>query len=350
MIPHARVQISPSENQAVMSVIDSGRWADGAETGKLEECLSGLYDGSHVVVVSSGTAALCLALHALGVSSGSDVVMPSYTCNSLYAAAAHTGARAVCADVGPGTVTVTPETVGDVMSAAVRAVIVPHTFGYLADVPGIAALGSAVIEDCAQAVGGRYPDGTRVGTRGDIAVFSFHATKMLPSGAGGACITRDAGLAATIRQLRYCDERPLDARAFNFRLNDICASIVRAKIPALDSYVRERARIADLYDGCMSQWAFARRHSAQQAVCYRYLVQVERDADAFMAEAAGIGIACRKPVWKPLHHTLGGLCPRTDKLWRTIVSVPIYPGMEEKEIAYVCKELPALLSLATAAS
>jgi dTDP-4-amino-4,6-dideoxygalactose transaminase len=346
MLPHARIRASEADKVAVLAVLESGHWADGTEVARLEESLSRLCDGAHAVAVSSGTAALYLALDAVGVSPGDEVVIPSYACNSLYAAVSHAGGRAVCADTGSRTVTLTPDTVRAVAGSSTRAVIAPHTFGYLADITSIGAIGPAIIEDCAQAIGGKYPDGAPVGTKGQVGVFSFHATKMLPSGAGGACVTRDAALANRIRRLRYCDERPIDARAFNFRLNDLCAAIARVRIPLLPSWIAERARIADMYDRHLSPWSFARNNSIRQAVCYRYIVKVNGNMERFLAEASTAGITCRKPVWRPLHHALDGHCPRTNELWETTASIPMYPGLEDEEIEHVCKTLPSLLSAA----
>lgn len=343
---------------AAVQALRAGRLSQGEEVAGLEKDLSVLFDGVEVVAVSSGTAALYLALAALGVQRGKKVIIPSYTCASVYAAVAYAGGLPVCADTGEDTVNITPSTVKAVLDDQVAAIIVPHMFGFEADIDGLLALGCPVIEDCAQALGGRYaapraardkPCATRgkgalLGSKGHIAILSFYGTKLLPAGEGGACLTRDSALAEIIRLLRNCDEQPLNPRAFNFKMADLNAALARAQLPALDRMVRQRAALEQRYDQAFGQAAFRKKSAQSQAVCFRYLVQTEREIVLVLEQARAAGVICRRPVWQPLHVGLGGSCPRSARLHSTLVSVPLYPDLTAGEVETICRTIPGLLA------
>jgi len=360
MIPHSRPHVSAGEIAAVARALEAGHISQGEEVARLESDLSAMFGGAEAVAVSSGTAALCLALAALGLRKGGKVIIPSYTCRSLYAAVAHAGGNALCADTGPSGVCITPETVTPLLKRGARAVIVPHMFGFTADAKGIAGLGLPVIEDCAQAAGGLYPGGDLLGTAGDISVLSFYATKLLPAGEGGACITRRKKLADTIRRLRNCDESPLDPRAFNFKMGDLNAALARAVLKALKQANAKRLEMAQLYDKAFGAHTFRIRAEAPQAVCFRYLLDLSpasRDASCkgnmqheadklvktFIVMALKAGITCRRPVWEPLHYALGGRCPQSERRHNTLVSIPAYPGLSAAELGRICRTIQGIL-------
>lgn len=343
IIPHSRPQVEDREIAVVAQALRAGHLAQGEEVARLEAELADLYPGTEAVVVSSGTAALYLALRALGVTAGAKVILPSYTCQSLYAAVAHAGGAPVCADSGPGSVCLAAGTVAPLLDKNVGAIIVPHMFGYLADMEALLELGCPVIEDCAQAVGGRYPDGARVGSKGRVAILSFYATKLIPAGEGGACLTRDRGLAATIRLLRTCDKQALHPQAFNFKMADMNAALARAKLQALADGLGGRERLAQRYDRAFGPHAFRRQSAASQAVCFRYLLCADR-ADFLLEQAQAAGIQCRRPVWRPLHYDLGGACPRARRLQETLVSIPFYPNLSGEEVDRICAALPKMLA------
>lgn len=341
LIPHARPQVSDAEIEAVVGALRSGRLAQGEEVAQLEHAVSEWFDGAHVVAVASGTAALALSLRALDISSGGPVVVPSYTCNSLYAAVSAAGGEARCADTDAGSPCLAPAGVEERASGA-EAAIVPHTFGYLADIDGVRALRLPVIEDCAHAFGGLHEDGTRIGSKGDIAIVSFYATKMVPAGEGGLCITRRGEWADRIRRLRNCDESPLDPNAFNYKMSDIHAALARARLARLANDVDERHQLARRYDDAFGEWSHRARTTGEQAVCYRYLVLPAGVPDQFMEAALAGGITCRRPVFHPLHTSLGGSCPHTDRFHESVVSIPFYPGLGEDDVDRIFGLLPGL--------
>ena len=333
-IPHFKARVRESEIAAVVKALRSGHLSQGPEVEALEEEMSAWFDDGHAVAVSSGTAGLLLALLALGVSDGASVVIPSYTCNSLYAAVAYARCRAVCADSGRGSVNITADSARSALSVA-DAAIVPHTFGFLADIEALSQLRRPVIEDCTHAIGAAYPDGTRAGTHGDVTVLSFHATKLVGSSGGGACVSSSAQIADAIRRLRDCDERPPDRWAFNFKMSDLAAALARARLGMLGEELRKREAMSAAYDEVFAAWAYHRRSAEPQAARFRYLVAPSRGADDFIQRARQLGVQCRRPIYRPIHMQLGDTCPRAEDLHARLVSLPFHTGLSDQEIARV---------------
>jgi perosamine synthetase len=195
-----------------------------------------------------------------------------------------------------------------------------------------------VIEDCAQAIGGYHKDNTPLGSKGDISILSFAATKLLPAGEGGACITKDAGLADRIRKLRNCDEQKPDPKAFNFKLSDIHAVLALEKLKALNKNIISRTETAGKYDAIWGSYSFRVRFSRTQPVAFRYLIHTDsnKEIDSIINNIQAKGIICRRPIWKAIHHSAGGTCPNTNKLEKKLISVPIYPGLSNEEIETIC--------------
>ncbi len=327
MIPHYQPDIGDEELAAVVRALRAGRLALGPETETLERELAGHFAGADVVCVSSGTAALLLALRAVGVTEGAKVVIPTYTCNSVQAAVTQAGGVPVCADVQAGGVTISRETVARVIGDGVAAVVVPHTLGYRADVESIAALGVHVIEDCAQAFPEPEGPARGLGQLGTVAVLSFYATKLLAGGEGGACVTRDPVVAAAIRAWRNCDAENPDARAFNFKMTDIAAALVRAQLARLPELLAGRRQLGAHYNHYLEPWALALQPPAQQVTPFRFLIRTGGRAASVVTAAAAAGIECRRPVRRPLHQICGGRCPEADRVFSDLVSIPCYPRL-----------------------
>ena len=344
IITHSRPGVDPRELDAVVAALKQGHLSQGEEVRCIEEGLSKYFGGAEVVAVSSGTAALYLALVALGIPKTKKVIIPSYTCNSLYAAVTAGGSLPLCVDVPEGGISLSFECVQHELDGSVAAILVPHTCGYQAGMEELCGAGVPVIEDCAQAIGGVYPDGSPLGSRGVVAVLSFFGTKLLPAGEGGACVTRNPAVAATLRALRNCDESDPFPGAFNFKMSDIGAALACAKLKNLQEAIGQREKIAARYDEAFGRASFRLRACQRQPACFRYLLEIDGKVDDFLAQAESQGVVCRRPIWKPLHHSIGGYCPHTERLEKTLVSVPIYPGLEQEEVETVCKTLSALLT------
>src|SRR4051812_10617903 len=192
---------------AVKRVLDSKHFILGPEVEAFERELAAYVGARHAIGVANGTEALTIALRALGVGPGDDVVVPSFTFYASAEAIPPTGARPVFCDVDPETMCVTADTVRAALTPRTKAVMVVHLFGNVAPVAEIEALGVPVLEDAAQSAGSTTPDG-RPGSLGTIATFSFFPSKNLGCfGDGGAVTTRDAEIADRVRMLRFHGSR-----------------------------------------------------------------------------------------------------------------------------------------------
>src|SRR3954449_7954819 len=229
----------PAIRAKVSEVIEASQFILGPELKAFEAELADYLGARHAVGVGNGTDAITLALRALGVGPGDEVVVPSFTFYASAEAIPLTGARPVFCDVDPETFCVTAETVKAALTPRTKAVLVVHLFGNVAPVAEIEALGVPVVEDAAQAAGSLGPEG-RPGALGTIATFSFFPSKNLGAfGDGGAVTTNDPELDARIRLLRFHgskDKGTFELVGPKSRLDELQAAILRVELPHLDSW------------------------------------------------------------------------------------------------------------------
>src|SRR5215212_9786338 len=227
----------------IAEVVDRGVFILGPEVAAFESEFAAYLGARHAAGVANGTDALVLALRALGVGRGDEVVVPSFTFYASAEAVPPTGARPVFCDVDPDTFCITPETVRAVMTPRTKAVIAVHLFGNVAPVRAIEALGVPVVEDAAQAIGSKSDDG-RPGTLGTVATFSFFPSKNLGAfGDGGAVTTNDAAVAERVRMLRFHgsrDKHTFELIGFNSRLDELQAAILRVQLPHVEAWCAGR--------------------------------------------------------------------------------------------------------------
>jgi dTDP-4-amino-4,6-dideoxygalactose transaminase len=348
IIPHSQPYIGQEEQKAAARVLASGQLAMGAEVGMLERELSRAVRQRHGVGVSSGTAALYLSLRALDVRPGHAVIIPSYVCTALLNVVSLAGAQPVLCDVDPKTGVMSRAYAQKVMGRNVRAIIVPHMFGFPADVADIASLGVPVIEDCAQCVDGEI-NGRIAGSMGTISVFSFYATKMIAAGEGGMAATSDEKLAQRMRDLREYDNRETWSPSFNFKLSDVHAAIARVQLHKLPDMISRRQAIARRYSELIRRAGApveAPSEIPSVSQCwYRYVVRTIFPAEKMLEWMNGRGVACRRPVFRPLHRYLNlhGF-PGTEEMYTRAVSLPIYPGLTESDEHYIRGALAAFFS------
>src|SRR5215210_1733008 len=216
---------------AIARVLDSAAFVLGPEVAAFEDEFADYCRTAHAIGVGNGTDALTIALMAMGVGPGDEVVVPSYTFYASAEAIPPTGARPVFCDVDPETSCVTPETVAAALTPRTKAVMAVHLFGNVAPVKEIEALGVPVLEDAAQAAGSVGPDG-RAGSLGTAATFSFFPSKNLGCfGDGGAITTSDGAVAERARMLRFhgsYDKTTFEHVGYNSRLDALQAAILRA--------------------------------------------------------------------------------------------------------------------------
>jgi len=249
-----QAQYGPLRSQidaAVAGVLDSGRFILGPEGRALEASVSERLGGRPCVGVANGTDALVIALDALDIGPGDEVITTPYTFYATAEAIARVGATPVFADIDPATYCLDPEAARAKIGPRTKAILPVHIFGHPADMSAITALarenGLVVIEDSAQAFGARAADG-EIATFGDAATFSFFPTKNFPGmGDGGMVVCRDEELAERVRRLRFHgskDKVVFDEVGYNSRLDDLQAAIIRVFYPHLDDWNARRAQAA----------------------------------------------------------------------------------------------------------
>ena len=235
----------------VAEVLDAGRYILGPEVAAFEHELAAYLGAPSVIGVANGTDALVLALRAMGVGPGDDVVVPSFTFYASAEAIALIGANPVFCDVDPRTFCVTPDTVRAALTPQTKVMMAVHLFGNVAPVAEIEALGVPVLEDAAQALGSRTADGRRAGALGTAATFSFFPSKNLGAfGDGGAVATADADLADTLGMLRFHgsrDKLTFELVGHNSRLDELQAALLRLELPHLDAWCDGRRAAAAHY-------------------------------------------------------------------------------------------------------
>ena len=332
-----RTPLAPLRDElfaAVAGVLDDARYILGPNVVAFEEELAAYVGASHAIGVANGTDAITIALRAMGVGPGDEVVVPSFTFYASAEAIPPTGATPVFCDIDLETMCVTADTVRAALTPRTKAVLAVHLFGNIAPVAEIEALGVPVLEDAAQAAGSTSSAG-RPGALGTAATFSFFPSKNLGAfGDGGAITTSDAEIADRVRMLRFHGSRDkvtYEHIGYNSRLDELQAAILRVQLPHLDAWADGRraagrhyaaAGLGELVElpvavaGCDPAW-------------HLYVIRHERiDEIAAALDAAGIGQKAyyRTPLHRqaPLRAFDRGLdLAATEEAARTHLAIPV---------------------------
>jgi dTDP-4-amino-4,6-dideoxygalactose transaminase len=339
---------------AIDRVLSSGVFVLGPEVEAFETNFARYCERPHAVGVASGTDAIAIALRAAGVEPGDEVIAPANTCVPTIAGIEHAGAVPVLADAEAGTYGLDPVSFERAISARTRAVVVVHLYGKVGqwdEVAGIArARGLILVEDAAQAHGASYR-GKRAGCLGDVAAFSFYPTKNLGAvGDAGAVVTGDPVIAERARRLRaYGEHQRYESHeaGWNSRLDPLQAAILGVKLASLDSRNARRAVLARRYRaGLAGLPGLVLPESDDSDAHHLFVIQVENRARvrARLAER-GIGTLVHYPI--PIHRhpayaSLGqGRVPLdvSERLSERVLSLPLYPELEESEAETVIEAL-----------
>jgi dTDP-4-amino-4,6-dideoxygalactose transaminase len=338
---------------AAARVVRGGTFILGPEVDAFESEFAAYLGVKHVVGVANGTDALTIALRAMGVGPGDEVIVPSFTFYASAEAIPPTGARPVFCDVDPDSMMVTAETVRARITARTKAVIAVHLFGNVAPVAEIEALGVPVLEDAAQAAGSRSESDppARPGALGTAATFSFYPSKNLGAlGDGGAIATSDAGIAELARTLRFHgsrDQQTWELVGYNSRLDALQAAFLRVQLPELDGWAAGRFAAGHAYEaaGLGELVTLPAVSPGMLAAWHVYVIRSPHvDAIAGSLNAAGIGA---KVYYRPALHRQPamrefddrGELPVTEELSATHLAIPIRPGFGEAQAAVVTEHV-----------
>ncbi len=340
--------IAPEVEAALRRVLRGGRFVLGPEVEAFEAECARFLGVPHAIGVASGSDALRLALAALGVGPGDEVITPAFSFVASATAVLQVGARPTFADVDPATLTVAPERVAAAVTPRARAVIAVHLYGLPAAMTELAAIaarhGLAVVEDAAQAFGATL-GGRPVGGLGHVGAFSFYPTKNLAAyGDGGLVVTADDALAARVRRARdhgQADRYRHVELGWASRLDELQAAVLRVKLRHLPAWTEARRRIAARYSAGLAGYPLCLPVEPPGArhVFHQYTIRTRhRDALARALAAAGIGSACHYPLpipAQPLFRALGydaAACPVAWAASREVLSLPCFPELTDAEV------------------
>lgn len=345
-------EIKEDINLAVRRVLESGLFILGPEVENFEREFANFLEVNKAVAVASGTDAITLGLKALGIKKGDGVVVPANVYPSAFGVAL-SGATLQLADVDPDTLNLSVETLERAVDQKTKSVLAVHLYGNPVDIEDISrfckAKNIALIEDCAQATGALYR-GRKVGSFGDLSCFSFYPTKNLGAyGDGGMIATNDEDIACKIRLWRMYGE---EARyksilvGHNSRLDELQATILRAKLKYVDTWNQKRRKIAERYKQEFSDLPLdvVSNNELCQAVYHLFVVRVkDRDELSKFLRSRGIITGVHYP--RPIHLTQsffylgykGGDFPVSERASGTALSLPLYPQMDEADVEYVIK-------------
>lgn len=346
MIPHNKPTIEKDDIESITDVLNS-RWiAPGEKVKEFEyELAKYISNGDQAVAVNSGTAALHLALLALGIKKGDEIILPTYVCTAVLNAINYTGAFPILADINPYDFNISYKDTKSKITNKTKAIIVPHMYGIPADIDKFLELDVPIIEDCAQSIGAKF-NGLKVGTFGDISIFSFFASKLLTTGNGGAVYSKNNELIDLVYDLVDFDCRPTYKTRYNYRMSDLQSKLGLSQLKKLDKFIKRRKEIAEEYNKIIekkSDCFIVKIPKIKENVWYRYIIISERKTnikEEFLKEDIKVINPLEK--WELLHnylHLNKNNFLNAEKITYKTISIPIYPSLTDEEIIKIKKTM-----------
>ena len=362
-IPLAAPVLGPEEEAAVLDVLRSGQLSLGPRVPAFEQAFAARLGVAHASAVSSGTAGLHLALRAVGVHDGDEVVTSPFSFVASANACLFERARPVFADIDPLTLNLDPAAAAAAVTQRTAAVLPVHIFGYPADLPALERLGLPIVEDACEALGAVHADGVPVGGRGHPAAFGFYANKQLTTGEGGMVTTCDGAVKARLDSERNQGRAPdmgwldHDRLGFNYRLSDLACALGLAQLHRLDGMLADRARVAAAYREALAGLEGLDLPCEDVGGDLRgwfvFVVQVPRDCarDDVIRALRERGVAS-KPYLPAIHlmslyrEAFGhreGQFPVCEDVAARSVALPFFPAMTEGQVAQVAQAVREVL-------
>ena len=352
----AKPNFGKEDEDAVKEVLESGILVSGPRTKSFEKEFAEYIRVKHAVAVTSGTVALDVALKALKIGPGDEVITSAFSFIASGNCILFQNAKPVFADINPKTFNIDPSDVAEKITAKTKALIPVHLFGQPANMDALMEIaqdnGIALVEDAAQAHGAEYK-GQKTGSIGDVGCFSFYATKNMTAGEGGMIATNDRKLAGKVRLLiNHGQSRKYhhDTLGYNYRMTEICAAIGSVQLKKLNGFNEKRIENAKLLSSGIRKFQGLTPPYVMndvKHVFHQYVVRVEdnypveRDMLADRLAEKGVGVAVHYPIpiyRQPLYLELGyggTACPNTEEVCRRVLSLPVHPLVDIKDIEYM---------------
>lgn len=359
IISHSKPTIGVEEIKAAVDTLSNLELTVGTKVREFESAFSD-YIGLNSAATSSGTSALHLALIAIGISKNDEVIIPSYTCIAVAFPVLYQQAKPIMADVGDD-YNISFEDIKRKITDKTKAVIVPHMFGYPADLEEIKELCEErdiyLVEDCAQSVGALYHN-KKVGTIGDISIFSFNAAKMMTTIQGGMVCTNNSDWIETFKDLRYHDQlrsfEDTDLRLkYSYRMSDVGAAMGIVQLKKLDYFMKRRREIASLYREKLNDKIIHPQESSKKRhVYFRYVIKIPYSSPTVIEKMREKNVICaimhmppphRRAVLKAFNNDAE--FPKAEEIVNYTVSLPIYPSLKDEEAEYVANTFNKVVNL-----
>ncbi len=362
-IPLARPVLGREEEERVLEVLRSGHLSLGPRLADFEEAFAARLGVPHASAVSSGTAGLHLALRAVGVGEGEEVITSPFSFVASANAVLYERARPVFVDIDPVTLNLDPAAAAAAAGERTSALLPVHIFGYPADVPALERLGLPIVEDACEALGAVHADGVAVGARGHPAVFGFYANKQLTTGEGGMVTLGSEALKQRIDSERNQGRAPdmdwldHDRLGFNYRLSDLACALGLAQLERLDGMLADRARVAGAYREALAGVEGLELPcpdtGGEKRGWFVWVVQLPREAEReAVIRALGEHGIQSKPYLPAIHlmsfyrERLGhreGEFPVCEDVAARSLALPFFPEMSEGQVTRVAEAVRAVL-------
>jgi dTDP-4-amino-4,6-dideoxygalactose transaminase len=336
-IPHSKPLIGEAEIEAVVDVMRRGEIAVGREIEEFECAVAAYIGREHALAVSNGTAAVHMALMALGAGAGDEVILPASVCPGVMHAVEYTGADPVLCDVNLDDLNLSVEAARSAVNSRTKALVLPHLYGIPSDIAALQAMGIPLIEDTAQSFGATY-QGRQSGAFGLLSTCSFYATKMLTSGDGGMVLCDDLGLAEKMRAVRYYAGQRDYQRRYNYKMQNISAAIGLVQLGRLDDFLAQRAAqfalLAKAFSGVKGLRVLDGASADKTSAHYKLLLHFEdEDVKArILSLCAEHGLSTGPAIFVDLRAFRAGQVfsdlPNMRKHLYATYSFPIYPGID----------------------
>lgn len=336
---HSMPTLGQEEENALIHVMRTKYLAEGQLVHQFEDELSQYIGSKGAVATSTGTLALHLALMSLNIKDNHEIITPSYVCRSVLNAILYCGAKPVLCDVNKEDYNISFDDIKKRITKRTKAIIIPHMFGCPAEIDKFKKLGIPLIEDCAHSIGAEYR-GKKVGSWGDLSIFSFEGTKFIITGEGGMVLANSDFLLNKLRCLKEPDSLDFKVK-YTYRMTNLQAAIGRVQLSKLDFFINKRRDIAASYTNAFSDFDIELPKEPQEGlhIYHRYMIQIRSDITDFMERCYKKGLKVKQPVKPyPLHRYLklsNKNFPNTEYIMKSALSIPIYPSLKKKELEFI---------------
>jgi len=369
-IPLSSPDITENEKQAVLSVLNSRHLALGPVLSDFENEFASYIGAKHAIAVNSGTSGLHLAIRALNIGEGDEVITSPFSFIASANCALYERAKPVFVDIDPGSLNLNPDKIEAAITERTKAIVAVDIFGHPAEKTKIKEIAQKhnlrVIEDSCEAIGATY-SGQKCGTFGEIGVFAFYPNKQITTGEGGMIVTDNEETANYCRAMmnqgrEVCDGRWLSHKylGYNYRMSDISAAVGLAQVRRLDEILEKRRRVAELYNEklkTIEQINIPYQAPNCQISWFVYVIQLnfrysEQDRDNIMSKLQNAGIACSnyfqcihlQPYYRESFGYREGMFSVAENVSKRTIALPFFSNLTETEIDYIVNTLKQCLS------